>query len=90
MFIWNLYWTIKLTIGYQSPMTGNEYIWGFGQVGAIVALLLSLSNALISYGGIWCIVLLGLYRTRSNLTILIITVLTLQITISSLKYLPLL
>jgi hypothetical protein len=39
-------------------MTGNEYIWGFGQVGAVVALFLSFSNAFISYGGMWCIVLL--------------------------------
>ncbi len=51
VFVWGLYWTIRLTIGNQRLIGGNEYSFGFGQVGALVTLLLSLSGAHISYIG---------------------------------------
>jgi len=58
-FIWNLHWTIKLTVANQSLMDDNEYSFGFGQVGALVTLFLSICRGLISYGGARCILWLG-------------------------------
>ena len=50
-FIWNLHWTIKLTISNRPLIDDNEYNWGFGQVGALVTLCLSLCRVVISYLG---------------------------------------
>jgi hypothetical protein len=61
-FIWELHWTIRLTIANQPLIDDNEYSFGFGQVGALVTLFLSLSRAHTSYTGARNIVWLG----RSN------------------------
>ena len=50
-YIWNLHWTIKLTIANQSLIDDNEYNFGFGQVGALVTLCLSVCRGYISYKG---------------------------------------
>ena len=49
--IWNLFWTIKLTIANQFLIDDNEFILGFGQVGALVTLCISICRAYISYKG---------------------------------------
>jgi hypothetical protein len=61
-FIWNLHWTIKLTVANKILIRGNEYSFGFGQVGVLVTLVLSLYRVHISYQGGRCILWLG----RSN------------------------
>ena len=63
-FIWNMHWTIKLTLSNQVLIDDNEYSFGFGQVGALVTLCLSLCRALISYQGARRIFWLG--RTNSH------------------------
>ena len=50
-FFWNMHWTIKLTLSNRRLIDDNEYSWGFGQVGALVALCLSICRGLISYQG---------------------------------------
>ena len=50
-FIWNLYRTIKLMTANKSLIDGNEFEFGFGQVGALVTLVLSFGRAHISYKG---------------------------------------
>ncbi len=49
-FFWNMQ-TIKLTLSNRRLIDDNEYDWGFGQVGALVALCLSVCRGLISYQG---------------------------------------
>jgi len=62
-YIWGLHWTIKLTIANQFLIDGDdEYSFGFGQVGALVTLCISIYRAYISYKGARCILWLG----RSN------------------------
>jgi len=41
-FIWNIYWTITIALANQGHVLGDEYIFTFGQVGALVALVASL------------------------------------------------
>ena len=50
-YLVNLHWTIKLTISNQVLIDDNEYIFGFGQVGVLVTLCLSVWRAFISYEG---------------------------------------
>jgi len=50
-FIWTLHWTITLTVANQLLIDDNEYSLGFGQVGALVTLFLSICRGLMSYGG---------------------------------------
>jgi len=50
-FLWDLYWTIKLTIANQFLIDDNEYTFSFGQVGALVTLFLSFCRAQISHIG---------------------------------------
>lgn len=50
-YIWSLYWMIKLTIANQSLIDDNEYSFGFGQVGALVTLCLSICRAYILFKG---------------------------------------
>ena len=52
-FVWDLYWTIKLMLTNRSLLVGNEYIFGFGQVGALVALIIPLCTF---YTGAWRII----------------------------------
>ena len=40
-FIWNAYWTITIVLANQGHVLGDEYIFTFGQVGALVAFVAS-------------------------------------------------
>jgi len=63
--IWNLHWTIKLTIANGSLIDDNEYSLGFGQVGALVILFLAICRSLMSYGGARCILWPGWSNSNS-------------------------
>jgi len=50
-FIWNAYWTITTILANQGHVLGDEYIFTFGQVGALVAFFASfyaIGNSYIS------------------------------------------
>ena len=59
MYVWNLRWTIRLTVANRFLIDDNEYRLGFGQVGALVTLCLSVCRAYISYKGARRILCLG-------------------------------
>ena len=58
-FFSNVQWTVTLMRANRRLIDGNEFEFGFGQVGALVTLCLSFGRALISYKGARCILWLG-------------------------------
>ena len=52
---WNAYWTITFVLANRTHISGNEYIFSFGQVGALVTLAASVYKILNSYLGKPCI-----------------------------------
>ena len=50
-FIFNTYWTVALVLANQGHVLGDENIFTFGQVGALVALVASLYGIVSSYLG---------------------------------------
>jgi len=48
-FIWNAYWTITIVLANQGHVLGDEYLFTFGQVGALVAFVASFYTIGSSY-----------------------------------------
>jgi len=48
-FIWNVSWTITIVLANQGHVLGDEYIFTFGQVGALVAFVASFYAISSSY-----------------------------------------
>ena len=50
-FIWNTSWTVAVLLANRGHVLGDEYIFTFGQVGALVAVVASLYGIVSSYLG---------------------------------------